>query len=216
MVVYADIACPWATLAVHRLHAARSRLGLEEQVQVDLRAFPLELFNRRPTPKRTLDVEWAVIADHAADFGWSGWRRPDWEYPGTTLLALEAVQAAKEQGLAASARLDLGLRRGMFVDSRCISLRHVVLDIANECRLDATWLAEALDDGRARRAVIEQWHCAETDEVQGSPHFFLPDGSDSHNPGIDMHWHGEGGRGFPVIERDDPSVYDDLLARAAG
>ncbi len=30
-----------------------------------------------------------------------------------------------------------------------------------------------------------------------------------------MHWHGEEGRGFPVITRDDPSVYDDILRRAS-
>ncbi|MCA1824313.1 MAG: DsbA family protein [Mycobacteriales bacterium] len=214
IVVYSDIACPWATLAMHRLHAARERLGLSDRVRFDLRAFPLELFNNRPTPKRTLDAEWAVISSHAPDFGWSGWRRPDWEYPGTMLLALEAVQAAKAQGLAVSECLDLDLRRGLFRDSRCISLRHVIVEIAQECAAtDADLLAAALDDGRARKTVIEQWHCAETDQVRGSPHLFLPDGSDNHNPGITMHWHGEK-RGFPIIDSDDPSVYDELLTRA--
>ncbi|MCA1690698.1 MAG: DsbA family protein, partial [Actinobacteria bacterium] len=29
IVVYSDIGCPWAHLAVYRLHAARRRLGLE-------------------------------------------------------------------------------------------------------------------------------------------------------------------------------------------
>jgi len=38
--------------------------------------------------------------------GWQLWQDKDWLYPSTTLPALEAIQAAKEQGLDASARLE--------------------------------------------------------------------------------------------------------------
>jgi hypothetical protein len=31
-----------------------------------------------------------------------------------------------------------------------------------------------------------------------------------------MHWEGEKPGGFPVVDRDDPSVYDDLLRGATG
>jgi hypothetical protein len=76
-------------------------------------------------------------------------------------------------------------------------------------------LMTALDDGRARRAVIGQWRAADADDaIKGSPHVFLPDGSDSHNPGVTMHMQGEHGRGFPVIDSFDGSVYEDLLRRA--
>jgi hypothetical protein len=30
-----------------------------------------------------------------------------------------------------------------------------------------------------------------------------------------MRWEGEHGHGFPVVEADDPGVYDSLLERAA-
>ncbi len=53
---------------------------------------------------------------------------------------------------------------------------------------------------------------AHADEVQGSPHFFLADGSDVHNPGIELHW---ADAGYPVVDADDPDVYEDLLRRAA-
>ena len=49
-------------------------------------------------------------------------------------------------------------------------------------------------------------------EVQGSPHFVLPDGYEVHNPGMSLRWLGKAG-GFPVIDEDDPSVYDDLVNR---
>lgn len=90
----------------------------------------------------------------------------------TTMPALEAVQAAKEQSLSAGEQLG--------------------------------------------RALIDQMGEARDGPVKGSPHLFCPDGTDAHNPGIEMHWEGEHGVGFPVIDRDDPSVYDDLLKRAAG
>jgi hypothetical protein len=76
-------------------------------------------------------------------------------------------------------------------------------------------LAKALDDGRARAMVIDQRDTAERIGVKGSPHVYAPDGSDVANPGIDKHWEGEEGKGFPVIDGYDPSVYGDLIKRAA-
>ncbi|MBW3645362.1 MAG: DsbA family protein [Actinobacteria bacterium] len=216
ILVFSDIACPWAGVAVHRLHACRSRLGLDGEVELDHHAFPLELVNQRPISKRVFDAEVPVAGALVPDAGWQMWQRPAAEWPVTTLPALEAVQAAKAQGLAASAALDLALRRALFAESRCISLRPVVLEVARSCpEVDVTALAEALDDGRARRQVMDDLEWAQTDEVQGSPHLFLADGSDTHNPGVELHWLGAHGRGFPVVDTDDPSVYDDLLRRAA-
>jgi hypothetical protein len=36
-----------------------------------------------------------------------------------------------------------------------------------------------------------------------------------HNPDVDLHWVGEQGAGYPVVDRDDPSVIEGLLRRAA-
>ncbi|HEX2040214.1 MAG TPA: DsbA family protein [Acidimicrobiales bacterium] len=217
VVVWSDLTCPWATLAVHRLHGARARLGSAERVRLDHRAFPLELFNEQPTPRRVLAAEVPVVGARAPELGWQVWRAPESEWPVTVLLAMEGVQAAKEQGLEASEQLDYALRQAFFAESRCISMRHVVLDVAARCpAVDVEMLRKALDDGRARRTVIEQREQAEREGVKGSPHVFLHDGGDVHNPGVRMHWEGDHGRGFPVIDDDDPSVYDDLVRRAAG
>jgi hypothetical protein len=62
--------------------------------------------------------------------------------------------------------------------------------------------------------VTGQWRAAQDGPVKGSPHVFLPDGTDEHDTGIKMHWAGD--HGFPVITADDPSVCDDLVSRAAG
>jgi predicted DsbA family dithiol-disulfide isomerase len=207
LVIYGDIACPWATLAVVRLWDARTRLGLGDSVRFDLRAFPLELANSRCTPRRAVDAEIPVVAPHAPGFGWQVWQGRADEYAVSTLLALEAVQAAKQSGLEASERLDLALRRAFFTQSRCITLRHEILAVAD----DSAGLASALDDGRARRLVIDQWEEAQRHGVRGSPHVFTPDGLAVFNPAVSMHHDGH----IPVIDALDPSAYDDLLRRAA-
>lgn len=51
-------------------------------------------------------------------------------------------------------------------------------------------------------------------EVKGSPHFFLADGTDVHNPGVELHWEGEHEEGFPVIDADDPQAFERLLQAA--
>ena len=216
IVVWSDIACPWATLAVHRLRVTRARMGLDDHVVLDHRAFALELVNGRCTPRRILSAEVPVAGRLAPEFGWRVWQAPESEWPVTTVPALEAVQAAKEQSLHAAEDLDHALRRAFFADSRCIAMRHVVLDVANSVpSIDLEALTKAFDDGRARHQVIDQWRTAVAGPVKGSPHLFLPDGSDEPNPGVAMHWEGEHGSGFPVVDRDDSSIYERLLERAA-
>jgi hypothetical protein len=61
-----------------------------------------------------------------------------------------------------------------------------------------------------------QTYIASQDDVQGSPHFFLADGSDVHNPGITIHQVGDPGAGFLVLDSADPTVFDELVRRAPG
>jgi predicted DsbA family dithiol-disulfide isomerase len=215
--VWSDLGCPWAHIAVHRLHEARRRLGLADAVRFDHRAFPLELFNSEPTPRPLVTTEIGACAPLAPRAGWQAWQGRDWGWPATMLPPMEAVQAAKEQGLAASEELDRELRRAFFGESRCVSLRHIIVEIAAQCEtLELEGFVEALDSGRARRSVIDGWLGAAAAGVRGSPHLFLPDGSDAHNPGIRFHWEGDPGIGFVIVDEDEPSVYDELLRRAAG
>ncbi len=218
IVVWSDIGCPWAHVAVHRLHQARRALDLEGVVRFDHRAFVLEIANSRPTPKRVLEAEIPVAGALEPGAGWEVWQDDPSRWPVTTLPALEAVQAAKGEALATSEALDRALRVAFFGHSRCISLRSVILDVAAGCEaVDVDRLRTALDDGRARGAVMAQ-HAVATEPggpVKGSPHLFLPDGSDVHNPGLEVRWEGEEGRGFPVVVADDPGVYRELVQRAA-
>lgn len=215
IVVYSDLGCPWAHIAVYRLHAARERVNLVNEVDIEPRAFPLELINEIPTPKLILDAEIPVAGGLEPAAGWQVWQAPAHEYPVTVLLAMEAVEAAKQQGPRAAELLDRALRVALFGQSRCISMQHEILNIAEECELDVDALKEHLVRGSARPAIQEQLSTSLSGAVQGSPHVYTPDGFDIHNPGIQLRWNGEWGVGFPIIERDDPEIYLDLVRRAA-
>lgn len=187
--VWSDIGCPWATLALHTLRAAARRR--DRAVDIDHRAFPLELFNRMPTPKPILDAEIVTIVGLRPELGWRPWAEPDSTYPVTMLPALEAVQAAKSPevgGLVASDQLDEALRMAFYGAGRCISIPSVILDVAANCAdLKADALAEAMAGGAGRTEVYRQWTVAGGPEVQGSPHLFA-DGWSEHNPGAVYHW----------------------------
>ena len=218
IVIYSDLGCPWAHIAVWRLHDVRRRLRLTDAVRLDHRVFPLELFNSQPTPRDELEVELEVCRAIGPRAGWQAWSAPDWAYPVTMLPPMEAVQAAKEQSLAASEELDLGLRRAFWAESRCISLRHVILEVASECpSVDLAQLADAIDAGRARHWLFEQWEVAKTDAVSGSPHLFTADGWNAQDPGLEVDWSERAdGQWVPSLVRDGTTaVYEELVRRAA-
>ena len=213
LTIWSDVGCPWASLLVWRLHARRAELGAD--VTFEHRCFPLELFNDAPSPRGVLDAEVAALAPLIPAAGWRPWWRDASEYPVTTLLALEAVQAAKEQGAAAAERLDLALRQALWRDSRCVSLRSEVLDAAEAADVDVKALAEALDAGRCRQAVIDDWRAAADGAADGSPTVVLPDGTKHMNPGVEQHWEGPKPGGRPVVDTVDDAALDDLLRAAA-
>jgi predicted DsbA family dithiol-disulfide isomerase len=215
--VWSDLGCPWSHAVVWRLWDARRRLRVEERVRFDHHAFPLELFNSEPTPKARIDAEWPIAETLAPRAGWQAWASAEHEWPVTMLPPMEAVQAAKLQSLAASEELDRALRRAFWAESRCISLRHVILGVAAECAsVDVAALTDAIDDGRARRPLLDDWATARGDEVRGSAHLFAPDGTAAQNPGITIGWRDDGGQGTYLVEADDPAAIDDFVRRAAG
>jgi predicted DsbA family dithiol-disulfide isomerase len=217
VVFFSDVGCPWASLAVHRFRRRRAELGLDDEVRIDHRAFPLELFNQQVTPKTIVDGETAVIGSHEPTLGWRPWPRHEREYPSTTLLAMEAVQSAKSEsvgGLRASEDLDAALRHAWYADGRSIHLWSELLDIATHLpSVGEGELATLLERGTGRSAIFAQWRDAQQ-VAQGSPHLFLADGTNVHNPGITLGWTDEQFHGLPRILADDPSIYDDLLRRA--
>lgn len=162
------------------------------------------------------DSEIPALGALEPDAGWQLWNAPDWHYPTTVLAAFEAVHAAKSQSIELSARLDRALRRAFWADSRSIGHHAVILDVAASAEgLDVKAIEDAMRSGSSRSAVFADYDIAQTGDVRMSPHLFLADGTDATNPGIDVHWQGDWAKGFPVIDRYQPSTIDDLLLTAA-
>jgi predicted DsbA family dithiol-disulfide isomerase len=212
--IWSDLLCPFAHVAIHRLTAARDRLGLP--IRLDHRTFALELFNG-PHSRPGTDSEAVGLGQIAPEAGFRLWSAADWLYPNTVLLAAEAVHAAKAQGLQPSEDMDRALRKAFWTESRSIAHRQVILEVATETStVDATALAEALDSGTYRAHVLADHAIAKTDAVTGSPHLFLPDGTSVHNPGINVRWEGPWAAGYPIATEDDPEWAVRLLKRVAG
>jgi predicted DsbA family dithiol-disulfide isomerase len=210
--VYGDLVCPFASLVLHRLRATRQRLGLD--VRFDVRAFPLELVNRRPHALDLHEREKSAVQAAEPTLEWRAWRGTRDACPITTLLALEAVEAAKHPevgGLDASDRLDAALRRAVDLDSRCIALLPVILEVAEEVPdMDRGALAAALLHGSARADLMAYAWLAEHGVVKGSPHAFTPDGREWLNAGFEVDHH----RGEVTVTDRDPGVYEEILRAA--
>lgn len=210
--VWSDLASPNATMALHTLHAraAERRIPL----LIDHRSYPLELLESRPTLKEVVDGEVALIAARHPELGWQQWPGPDHRYPVTTLLAMEAVQAAKSPeagGLRGSDQLDAALRRAFLVEGRCISLFNVVVEAAQECPLlDIDALVEAMAGGVGRERVFTQWGTAARRRVAGSPHLFAGT-IDVVEPGDAVEWPAGPGNGTPRLRSGGTAWADELL-----
>jgi len=216
LVVFSDVACPWATVVVLRLHEARAALGLEDRMPIIHLAHPLELLNDHLLVRRVIDAEIPLCASLTPDFGWSLWHGRLDEYPVSSLPAAEAVQAARRQSEWAAEELDLALRRAFFVRSRCIGARHEVQAVAATCQsVDVDRLMVDLDDGAPRAAVLRQAAAAAAGAATCSGHVVLPDGSGACNPGVTTEWLGRLPRGAPVLRADDPAALRAMVAAAA-
>lgn len=214
--VWSDIHCPWATVAIHRLRRARDATGLD--VVFDQRAWPLEWVNGQGLPHDIVVPETIVLAAHEPEL--FAYRRGA-RWPPTLLPAFELVAAARRvHGLRAAEDVDYHLRRRFFGEWADLSLRHEL-----RATLDRV-AAETPVTGFDPDAVLRAWSTepvrADVDAdfrrsgelpIQGSPQIFWPDGSTSHNPGMQDH---EWDRGIPRIGSSDADAPARLLRERAG
>ena len=216
IVVFSDLTCPFAHVAIHRLFETRARLGLDDTVRLDHHVFPIELLNAAPGTRHGSDSEIPVLGAVEPDAGWQIWQGPDYHYPSSVLLAFEAVQAAKAQSLALSEQFDRALRRAFWAKSRPIHLHHELITIASTVDgIDVDGLDHALRRGTYRHRIFDDLDVVRSGVVSMSPHLFLPNGTDITNPGITVHWQGPWAAGFPVIDSDDPGIYESVVRSAA-
>jgi predicted DsbA family dithiol-disulfide isomerase len=206
--VYSDLHCPWATVTVHRLRAARDRLGLD--AVFDQRAWPLEWVNEQGTPRHIVEPETAALASAEPDL-FSRYRAGSW--PSTFLPAFELVAAARRVGgLRAAEDVDHALRLRFFREGADVSLRHELRQAAADAGVDAEAVLTCWEREPVRADVVDDYARSQELPIQGSPQVFWPDGSTSHNPGMTDH---EWVRGLPRLGRLDPGAPERLLRERA-
>lgn len=192
--LYSDLHCPFAYITVYRLRQLRAEY--RGQIVINHKCLSLEYVNRQPTPKPVLDAELPILMAEEPAIPYQPWSRPASEWPVTMWPAFEAVKCAQRQGVDIAAELDWAIRLALFAQSRCISMRHVLLELAEGVGLDMTRFVDDFDRGVAKQLVLQESRAGwETLKVNGSPTFVLPSGQQVS------------GLALPKIELDEQQNY---------
>ncbi len=174
--MYADLTCPFAYVVHSTWRSLRPEFG--DRAQVSHMSLALEYVNSAPTPKDAIESELPFLFTSEPDVPWQPWSAPASTWPVTVWPAFEAVKCAELQDPVLADDLAWAIRVAFFAHSRCISMRHELLDLARDCGLDASRFEADLDSGVAKANVIAEarrgW---EELRVPGSPTWVLPDGS---------------------------------------
>jgi predicted DsbA family dithiol-disulfide isomerase len=173
--LYSDVHCPYAYLTAYRLRQLHDEY--RGTVTISYKSLALEYVNRRPTPKPILDNETPFLMLEAPNIPYQPWHAPLSEWPVTMWPAFEAIKCAERQGADSAAELDWAIRVAFFAESQCISMRHVLLTLAEKTGLDMQRFTEDFDSGVTKRQVLQEaregW---EQLKVAGSPTFVLATG----------------------------------------
>jgi predicted DsbA family dithiol-disulfide isomerase len=174
--MYSDIHCPYAYLTAYRLHLLRKEY--RDSIVIQYKSLSLEYRNKRGTPKDILDNETPVLLLQEPNIPYQPWHAPLTEWPVTMWPAFEAIKCAERQGWEQAADLDWSIRSAFFHGSKCISLRSILIGLAEHIKgLDMDRFISDFDSGTCKQQVLQEsqegW---EQLKVPNSPTLVLPDG----------------------------------------
>src|SRR5215204_5737120 len=132
--MFADLSCPFAYVVHHAWREVRA--DFSDRVELAHKCRALEYVKQTPTPKPTVEAELTILLMHDPDFPYLPWLGLESEWPVTILPAFEAVKCAERQGSSVADDLAWEIRSAFFAESRCISMRHTLLDLASRTDLD--------------------------------------------------------------------------------
>jgi 2-hydroxychromene-2-carboxylate isomerase len=164
--VFADVACPFAHASLARFHAFREQRGLALPV-LRVRAWPLEIINSQPFDGASLVPKIDALRIEVATDRFGGFD-PD-TFPATSLPAMISEAAAYRTDVTLGERFSLAVRRALFDDGEDVSDPEVLRRLRDECGVDAPISA---DEAAVHADLVE----GKKRGVDGSPHFFTPDG----------------------------------------
>ncbi len=147
--MYSDVHCPYAYLSAYRLRRLRDEW--RGKVRIAHKSLALEYVNKQSTPKPILDNETPILMLEEPEIPYQPWHRPDSEWPVTMWPAFEAIKCAERQDFDLADDLDWAIREAFFAGSRCISMRHVLFELAEGVGLDMARFAADFDGGATKR-----------------------------------------------------------------
>jgi predicted DsbA family dithiol-disulfide isomerase len=159
--VFADVACPFTHVGLRRLVEQRAAHGRDD-VQLLVRAWPLEVVNGKPLDPAFIAEEVVDIRAQVAPDLFTGFRQE--AFPATSMPALALTAAAYRSELVTGERVALQLRELLFEDGVDIADPSVIAEVAAE-----HGMAGPFDD---IAAVLAEHDEGVARGVIGSPHFF--------------------------------------------
>ena len=173
--VFADVACPFTHVGLHRLEAYRHQRRRSEPI-LRVRAWPLELVNGAALDGPSLMPKIEALRAGVAPDLFAGFNVD--RFPTTTLPAMSAEAAAYRQDLRVGERFSLAVRRALFEDGLDVSDADVLRDL---CQRHGVPQATETDTTAVRNDFAE----GKRRGVAGSPHFFTA-GGDFFCPSFDI------------------------------
>ena len=211
--MYADLACPYAYITAYRLR--RLRDDYRGRLVIAHKSLALEYVNSQPTPRRVLESEIPLLMLQEPALPWEPWHAPASEWPVTLWPAFEAIKCAERQDMALADDLDWAIRAAFFAESRCVSMRYILFELAERVGLAMDRFERDFDSGVAKSLVIQEardgW---ERLKVAGSPTLMLPSGrqfSDAAELGLPEALVDEQGFGRVTGYHPAPCAGDDCL-----
>lgn len=181
--LYSDVHCPYAYITMYRLRQLRDEYA--GKITLVHRSLALEYVNRRGTPHNIINAETPILMLEELDIPYHPWHAPLTEWPVTMWPAFEAIKCAEAQSYALADELDWAIRKAFFAESLCISMRHVLFELAELVGLDMADFALAFDSGIHKSKVLQEAQMGwETLKVEGSPTFVLPSGEKVSYPAL--------------------------------
>jgi len=162
--VFADITCPFTHAGLRKVVSELQ--VLDGDVEVVVRAWPLEWVNGAPLEAAAVKVKIAALHDQLGVGDFEGFREEAW--PTTTIPALNLAAAAFTLDAPTGLAVSLALRDAVFEEGRDVSDPAVLAEIAGRFGL-----APPAPEADAR--VTADYEDGQRRGVRGSPDFWLGD-----------------------------------------
>lgn len=179
---YSDVLCAWSWVAQRRNDELNNQWG----DNVLLRPHFLNLFG---SYERRMTQQWAARGgpESFADYVHSSLKPFDkapihpelWRSvkPQSSLNAHLFIKACMlHYGTEASERFTLAIREAFYSQAQDISRQSLLLEIAEQHSLDTQPLLDAVEQGAAAAALMEDYQKAQENNIKGSPSWVLDGG----------------------------------------